>query len=88
MTEIVTVKRTCDKCGSGINPGSMFWRAYADGSETPGFGMAGGTPLRPEWIPNEDLPDSLDFCQECAAEMFGELIWKVAKERREERHNQ
>lgn len=82
MSEKTTVEITCDKCGSDIDPGSVFWRAMASGNRNPEFGMTGGTPLEPDWIPNEDLPNTLDFCSECVPGMFGDLIWKVAKERR------
>lgn len=84
MTQKTTVEIACDNCGTDIPPESTFWRASVYGHRDPEFGMSGGTPLQPDWIPNEDLPDTLDFCQECVSGMFGELIWKVAKQRREE----
>jgi hypothetical protein len=79
MTQKTTIEITCDRCGNAVGPDSTFWRASVQIYQGRNAGF------EPDWMPDEDWPNQLDYCSECVQPVFGEVMRKVAKANRKAR---
>ena len=74
MTEIISVKTTCDNCGTDIAEFSSRWIAELDERHDPNAPVYDDT-----WSSGAER---LHICMECLQPVLGELIRKAAERSR------